>query len=281
MDDALIVAIYVMIDDTMKTLGHQSHGLAGLSDAEILTIAVLAARYDGHHHARAVGQLAGSAYVPRTISPSRFNRRLHALADWLELFRDTLGDLIVRGQAAVCDVIIDRLPLPVCRRVRAWRCRKGRGRAYCGYCAAKKETVFGWRLHLVCTTAGIPVAGALLPAGYHDLTPIHELLYGLPPGAWVYADKAYNSAPDEASIRDDTGVRLVPIRKDHMIPHTAAERAGVRTFRTAIETVNSQAEAMGMQHLRARTNAGFDLKVWASVLALTCANINYRRSDKE
>jgi len=26
--------------------------------------------------------------------------------------------------------------------------------------------------------------------------------------------------------------------------------------------------------LRARTNAGFDLKVWASVLALTCANIN-------
>ncbi len=67
-------------------------------------------------------------------------------------------------------------------------------------------------------------------------------------------------------------------QKDNMIPHTAAERAGLRTFRTAIETVNSQAEAMeftmGMQHLRARANAGFDLKAWASVLALTCANIN-------
>jgi len=274
MDDALIVAMYVMIDDTMKTLGHRSHCLAGLSDAEILTIAVLAARYDGNHHARAVGQLAGSAYFPRAISPSRFNRRLHALADWLELFLATLGDLVVRGQAAVCDVVIDSLPLPVCRRVRAWRCRKVRGRAYCGYCAAKKEKVFGWRLHLVCTTDGVPVACALLPAGYHDLTSIHELLYGLPPDAWVYADKAYNSAPDEASILDDTGVRLVPIRKDNMIPNTAAERAGLRTFRTAIETVNSQAEAMGMQHVRARTNAGFDLKVWASVLALTCANIN-------
>jgi len=66
----------------------------------------------------------------------------------------------------------------------------------------------------------------------------------------------------------------VPIHKDNMIPNTAAERAGLRTFRTAIETVNSQAEAMGMQHLRARTNAGFALKVAASVLALTCANIN-------
>jgi len=274
MDDALIVAIYVMIDDTMKTLGHRSHCLAGLSDAEVLTIAVLAARAYGNHHARAVSHLTGSAYFPRTISPSRFNRRLHALADWLELVLDLLGDTVVRGQAAICDFVIDSLPLPVCRRVRAWRCRKVRGRAYCGYCAAKKEPFFGWRLHLVCTTGGVPVAYALLPASQHDLTPIHELLYRLPPDAWAYADKAYNSAPDEATILAETGVRLVPIRKDNMAPNTAAERAGLRTFRTTIETVNSQAEAMGLQRLRARTNAGFDLKVHASVLALACVNMN-------
>jgi len=274
MDDTLIVAIYAMIDDTMKTLGHRSHCLAGLSDAEVLTVAVLAARYYGNHHARAVGALTGGAYFPRAISPARFNRRLHALADWLELFLAVLGEVTVRAQAAVCDFIIDSLPLPVCRRVRAWRCRTVRGRAYCGYCDATKEKFFGWCLHLVCTTDGVPVAYALLPAGQHDLTPIHELLYGLPPDAWVYADKAYNSAPDEATILDDTGVRLVPIRKANMAPNTAAERAGLRTFRTAIETVNSQAEAMGMQRLRARTNAGFDLKVHASVLALACVNMN-------
>ncbi len=56
-----------------------------------------------------------------------------------------------------------------------------------------------------------------------------------------------------------------------MTPNTAAERAGLHTFRTTIETVNSQAEAMGLQRLRARTNAGFTLKVAASVLALICA----------
>jgi hypothetical protein len=32
------------------------------------------------------------------------------------------------------------------------------GRAFCGYCAAKHEKFFGWRLHLVCTAEGIPVA---------------------------------------------------------------------------------------------------------------------------
>ena len=119
MDDALIGAIYVMIDDTMKTLGQRSHCLASLSDAEVLTIAVLAARYYGNHHARAVDQLTGGAYFPRAISPSRFNRRLHALSAWLELFLDVLGDLVVRAQAAVCDVVLDSVPRPVCRR-RRW-----------------------------------------------------------------------------------------------------------------------------------------------------------------
>jgi len=33
-------------------------------------------------------------------------------------------------------------------------------------------------------------------------------------------------------------------------------------------------EKMGMQHLHARTNAGFDIKVHASLLALTCTNMN-------
>ncbi len=85
MDDALIVPIYVVIDDTMKTLEHRSHCLAGLSDAEVLTVAVLAALYFGTHHERAVDVLTGGGYVPRAISPARFNRRLHALADWLDL----------------------------------------------------------------------------------------------------------------------------------------------------------------------------------------------------
>lgn len=82
------------------------------------------------------------------------------------------------------------------------------------------------------------------------------------------------SAADEASILAETGVRLVPIRKANMCPNTPTERAGLRTFHKAIETVSSQAEAMGVQRLRTRTNAGFDLKVHASVLTLACANMN-------
>jgi hypothetical protein len=104
---------------------------------------------------------------------------LHALADWLVFLAETLGEVLTTGEVFV----IDSLPVPVCRRVRARRCRKVRGRIYCGYCAAKDEKFFGWRLHLICTPAGVPVRFAMLPASLHDLTPIHELTVSLPPGS--------------------------------------------------------------------------------------------------
>lgn len=43
--------------------------------------------------------------------------------------------------------------------------------------------------------------------------------------------------------------------------------------KSLLHTVYSQLEAMGIQHLHARTNLGFDLKARASLLALAFTNI--------
>ncbi len=40
------------------------------------------------------------------------------------------------------------------------------------------------------------------------------------------------------------------------------------------ETVNSQLEKMGIERLYARTNAGFELKLHATLIALICTNMN-------
>ena len=268
MNDDFIVTAYVVIDTVMQALGHQTHRLAHISDAEVLTVAVVAARYFQTHHERALQIVQRLGYLSGTLSTSRFNRRLHALRAWWRLILETLGALFAQGEAYV----IDSLPVPACRRARARRCRKVRGAAYCGYCAAKGEKFFGWRLHLVCTVAGVPVAFELLPAALHDLTPVHELTYGLPAGASAYGDKAYNSRRDEATLLADTQVRLVPIRKANMQPNLWADKLALRAHRKAIETLNSQLEAMGVQRLHARTTAGVEAKVQASLLALACAN---------
>jgi len=271
MDADWIITAFVLIDTLMERLGHQSDVRAQVPDSEVILIAVVAAKYFQNHHERAVCILRETRYLSGRIAVCRFNRRLHKLADWLAFIAMTLGEVLRKGKVFVTD----SLPVPVCRRVRARRCRKVRGRAYCGYCAAKKEKFFGWRLHLICTPTGVPVSFQLLPAAFHDLTPIHELAYVLPPGARLFGDKAYNSAPDEASMMGDTRVRLIPVRRANMQPHAwFVDDIELRDYRHTIETVNSQCEKMGLERLHARTNPGFELKVLASIIALACTNMD-------
>lgn len=268
MNDTYIVTVYCLIEDLLKAYGYRDDLRATVSAAEVLTVAVISAKYFQNHHERALCILVKLGDIP-PLSVSRFNRRLHALRDWLYGIITTLCEIFATGEV----FIIDSLPLPVCKRVRARRCKKVRGKPYCGYCAAKREKFFGWRLHLICTAEGVPVAFDLLPAGEHDLTPIHELTYGLPAGSTVFGDKGYISADDARTIFEETGVRLVSIRRENMTPNTWADDFDLRLYRKRIETLYSQLEAMGIQRLHARTNSGIDLKSWASLIALAFTNI--------
>lgn len=265
-----IVMVFCITDELMERLDHQSDVRAGVPDSEVVTVAIVAAKYFQNHHERALEVMQALGYLSGSLSISRFNRRLHALADWLAFIPTTLGELAATGEV----FIVDSLPVPVCRRARARRCRKVRGRLFCGYCAAKKEKFFGWRLHLICTPDGVPVAFSLIPGALHDLTPIHELTANLPEGARVLGDKAFNSAPDEISIVNNVGLRLVPIRRANMKPNDWCDDYDLRLYRRHIETVNSQLESMGLQHLHARTNAGVELKLHASLIAVACTNFN-------
>ena len=85
MNDDVIVTTFVVLDELLDHAGHRDHVLAGVSDAEVLTVAVVAAAYFQNHHARALQVMLGMRYLSGRLSASRFNRRLHALADWFGL----------------------------------------------------------------------------------------------------------------------------------------------------------------------------------------------------
>jgi hypothetical protein len=280
MDDTKIITAYYIIDKVMHSLGHKSHYHAQVTDAEVLTIAVVAAMYFHSNHEKALFVMKGLRYITKPISISRFSRRLHALAQWFEYIVEAVGQLFAQGEA----FIIDSMPIPVCHRVRAFRCKKINAHHPCGRhffsrCAAKKWYFFGWRLHLVCTPGGVPVRFQLLPCAWHDLTPIFELSFGLPKGANVYADKGYVSSSVKRALRPTVardkrdGVQLVAWHKANMKPNSFEEWCGLHNNRHLIETVNSQLEKMGIQKLHARTNQGFALKVLSCLFALTCINL--------
>jgi hypothetical protein len=270
MDALWIITVFALADDLMTQLGHTSHVLADVPDAEVITVAIVAAKYFQNHHERTLCLMHQQGYLSGSLSVSRFNRRLHALHHWLGFIVETLTEVFVQGEV----FIIDSMPIPTCRRARARRCRKVRGRDYCGYCAAKKEKFFGWRLHLICTPEGIPVRYTFLPGGWHDLTPIYELTLDLSVDATVFGDKGYVSEPTADFILDDNLVRLVAQPRKNMAPLAWADEYDLRQVRHAIETLYSQLESMGVQRLHARTIQGMDLKVHASLIALAVTNLD-------
>jgi hypothetical protein len=127
MNDTYIVATYVIIDDVLKAYGVTDDCRAVGTAAEILTIGVVAAKYFQNHHERSLCVLTRLGYV-RGLSASRFNRRLHTLRDWLYRLLSLVTEVYTTGEV----FIIDSMPLPVCKRARAVRCKKVRGKPFCG-----------------------------------------------------------------------------------------------------------------------------------------------------
>lgn len=266
MEDDFITAVYLVLEEICQnTIGIPKYK-PKMDPAEIILVAVVSARYFNNNLERGLVLMGQTGYIvpKRRLSISRFNRQLHRYRSLLELCLETLLSLAQAGEA----FIIDSMPLPVCKRKRGRRCRKVRGRPFYGYCAAKKEKFFGWRLHLICTPDGLPANFTMLPGAWHDLTPIYELSYDLPEQASLFGDKAYNDATAEQILADDD-LSLIPIRRKNMKnQHGWAEEYDLRLYRHGIETVNSQLDSMAINRLRARTNEGFFIKVHASLIAL-------------
>lgn len=96
---------------------------------------------------------------------SRYNRIKNNLCGVIRLLFDEITKEFAQPEYAV----IDSVPVPVCKLVRAKRLKlfKCEGATY-GYCAAKKEHYFGYKLHLVCNLDGVPIDFLLTPANVDD-----------------------------------------------------------------------------------------------------------------
>jgi hypothetical protein len=71
-----------------------------MSDAEVMTTAMVAALYFGGNLERARKLLGQPTYIPRMLSKSRFNRRLHAVAGLLIYLFQVLGEVFKQLNAS-------------------------------------------------------------------------------------------------------------------------------------------------------------------------------------
>ncbi len=98
-------AAFLASDHTMEQRGHWSDARARAPDSDVITVAVVGARYFQNHHDRASRVMRQLRSLSGSLHSSRFNRRLHRLADWVAVLSTALGELFARG-----DVVTINLP---------------------------------------------------------------------------------------------------------------------------------------------------------------------------
>ena len=266
MDDQ-ILAIYCLCTDFLKALHHAEDRQHKMTDAEIMTTALVAMLFFGGNFEHARALLGTSPYMPTMLSRSRFNRRLHRIEELFVTLFDLLGqtwkDLNVESV-----YIIDSFPVTVCDNYRIPRARIYQEEAYRGYIASKKRYFYGLKIHLMVTPQGHPVECFLTPGSYSDVRAVRFFPFELPSGSCLYADKAYNDYEMEDLLHESADIELSPIRKRNAKRVTPAYIAFAQHYhRKRIETAGSLIERRLPKTIHAVTARGFELKVFLFVLA--------------
>lgn len=264
--DTQSVAVYCLCADMLKALHHRDDPQCHLTDAEIMTVAVVAALFFGGNYARAQDHLVEYRSIATRLSASRFNRRLHRGKDlFLTLFA-VLG-AHWKDLNAESIYLIDSFPIASCDNIRIKRSRRYPGEAYRGYVPSKRRYFYGLRLHLMVTATGEPVEFFLLPGADNDTGALHGSQFDLPCGAKIVGDKAFTMYAIEDDL-SEIGIDLCPLRKTNSKRAVPLWETFLRaTYRKYIETVGSLLMQRFPKTIHAVTAAGFELKIVLFLLA--------------
>jgi hypothetical protein len=268
-----IVSVYCLSDDLLIALGHQEDPQVRMSDAEVMTTAIVAALNFGGNFEKARDFLKTHNYIPNMLSKSQFNRRLHRIKELFLTLFSVLGETF-KSLNSGCTYVIDTMPVAVCDNIRIRRCKIYQTEAHRGYQslprfigASKKRYFYGVKVHVLVTTAYQPVEFFITAGSVGDVEGLQWFEFDLPEGSRVYADKAYNNYEIE-DILSDVDVTLFPARKSNSKrPHQPWEAYLCDYYRKRVETAGSLISRLLPKSIHAVTQEGFELKVALFVLA--------------
>ena len=264
-----IITIYCLSEDFLQAYGYKDDPQATMSTAEVMTTALVAAHLFNGCQEKSRHFLKEHGYIPKMLSKSRFNRRLHALPEslWQALLH--LIGQVHQQLNPDKEYLVDSCPIPVCDNIRIRRCRIYQGEAFRGYVASKKRYFFGLRLFLIVTKSGQPVELVLLPGSTADITGLKCLPLDLPQGSTLYADAGNTDYEWEDALLEEAGIRLVAQRrKNAKRPLSGCLRYLCGYLRKRVETSFSQVSEHLSRSIHAVTPQGLEVKVLLTVLTL-------------
>jgi hypothetical protein len=209
-------AVYCLTDDFLAGQKLRQRGpRPTLSDSEVLTMEIAGEflgldtdtglfRYFRRHHAALFPKL--QSVHRTTFARQAANLWAAKRALWIHLLH------VVEHTPWL--VVLDSLPVPVCRFARATFCRRLRDISAYGYDPVARQTFFGVRAHVRISWPGVISAFELTPANVSDPAMAPEILDQVQ--GWALADRAYWSPPLREELAAQSLRLLAPFRsKQH------------------------------------------------------------------
>jgi hypothetical protein len=272
--------VFVIVDDIVQQLApvlKRPGPAPGCSDGELIAMTLVGECRGWDVETELLGNMQEHTNLfPCIPSQSRFNRRRRNLMFVINLIRQTILNWLDLAQDDQC--LIDSLPVPVVQfylvpsSTGDWKAHGARF----GKVPSKKQTIFGYKLHLLVTLGGVILDFELAPANATDLAVGFELLLQHT-DLDVLGDKAYISAPKAAELWQGNRLRL------HTLPRRNQRRQlppqVTRLFNAArqiIETVHGQlSEQFNIESNHAHTFWGLCTRLYSKLTAHTlCVYIN-------
>jgi hypothetical protein len=268
--DTLVIALYVMVDDLLgprKGPGRPPK----LSDAELVCLAVaqvLLGCGSERRWLRLVDQRLGYLF-PYLPTPSAYNKRLRRAASLVAL---AIQEVALHTPSWGDQLrLVDSTPVPCAasretvKRSALWPY------AGYGYCKSHHRFFWGFRLYVLASPDGLPVAWCLATPKLGEREVVAALLdherQRLRPGLLILADKGFAGRDFEQLVAAHGAVLVRPDRADEPHRHGSLGR-----WRQWIEsTFDTLKDQLSLECHGGRTLAGVWVRVAQRLLALAAA----------
>ncbi len=184
-------AIYVLIDDILKAVGHKEDQQRVVYDSMILTTMLVSCRYFGGNMEK--GRIyMKEHFCPEMLSKSQFNRRMHGISDLTQEIFAFFAE-IFKAENVSGNYLIDSFPVAVCHNIRISRSNLLEGELFRGKSASKRVYFYGFKVAVLTTEDGYPVEIGFVPGSYYDTQFLNSMHFNLEEGASIFCDSGFQN----------------------------------------------------------------------------------------
>lgn len=274
--ESLVITIFVLVDDWYLIEGKALKGISPgakpeMSDSEVMTLALVMDYLPFPGETQFIGFIRANYghWFPQLLDQSQFNRRLRKLGQMLEMLRRKWVKQLGVENLESC--VIDTKPIPIMGYRRRKKHSDFDGSADYGYCAARKMKYFGYKLVMLSTLEGIPIAYDLVSANTDERQAVEGVLE-LVQGCDVYGDKGFIGQDWQEEIISSTGNRILTIQRCNQLRQNSSTlKRLISRVRQRIEGVFHEIQNTGRnpERLLNKTVVGFATHMAAKITSHT------------